>query len=102
MYIRWNSWHEDAKGRWFLPEHLSGSDYVGCLVEQSNVRVFKETFAKGEGCWGCACSREEPCACGTAKELPEDYEPCGYCGFDHEYEPNESHSWHAEHPGQGY
>lgn len=47
----WNRWHDDSEGRWFLPEYLSGSDYVGCLVEQSNARVFRERFADGEGRW---------------------------------------------------
>lgn len=32
---------------------------------------------------------------------PSDYEECGYCGFDHEYEALEADQWHAEHPGEG-
>lgn len=44
-------WDNDSKGRWFVPEYLSGSDYSGSLVEQSNLRVFRETFEKGEGRW---------------------------------------------------
>jgi hypothetical protein len=32
-------------------------------------------------------------------DKPSDYEPCGYCGFDHEYEYAEAHKWHSEHPG---
>jgi len=34
--------------------------------------------------------------------LPEDYEECGYCGFDHVYEPEQAAKWHEENPGQGY
>lgn len=34
--------------------------------------------------------------------MPEDYEQCGYCGFDHDYEPNQAHKWHTEHHGEGY
>jgi len=30
---------------------------------------------------------------------PNDYETCGDCGFDHEYEPNEARAWHTENPG---
>jgi hypothetical protein len=26
--------------------------------------------------------------------LPDDYEACGICGFDHAYEPLESEGWH--------
>ncbi len=29
-------------------------------------------------------------------KLPSDYESCGECGFDHEYEPTEANRWHAE------
>lgn len=29
-------------------------------------------------------------------ELPDDYEPCGECGFDHEYEPEEANRKHQE------
>jgi len=28
---------------------------------------------------------------------PEDYEPCGECGYDHEYEYEEAYKWHVEH-----
>lgn len=28
--------------------------------------------------------------------LPADYEECGYCGFDHEYEPQAAAEWHKE------
>jgi len=36
------------------------------------------------------------------ENLPSDYEPCGYCGFDHGYEYEEAYKWHKEHPGEGY
>ena len=28
--------------------------------------------------------------------LPEDYEPCGECGFDHNYEYESAYKWHSE------
>lgn len=28
-----------------------------------------------------------------------DYEPCGYCGWDHAYEPTQASAWHIAHPG---
>ncbi len=28
----------------------------------------------------------------SGKKLPSDYEECGYCGFDHDYEPRESYN----------
>jgi hypothetical protein len=28
-------------------------------------------------------------------ELPEDYEPCADCLFDHEYDREEAERWHA-------
>jgi hypothetical protein len=30
-------------------------------------------------------------------ELPDDYEQCGCCGYDHEYEPAEAQEWHRQH-----
>lgn len=33
------------------------------------------------------------------KELPLDYETCGDCGFDHEYEYAEAADWHTANPG---
>ena len=29
--------------------------------------------------------------------VPEDYEACGECGFDHSYEWQEAHNWHKTH-----
>lgn len=52
---------------------------------------------------GALFTREEvkaPTRKGT--ELPEDYEVCGYCGFDHSYEYESAHKWHINNPGQGY
>jgi hypothetical protein len=31
--------------------------------------------------------------------LPEDYETCGDCGFDHDYEGEQARAWHRAHPG---
>ncbi len=33
------------------------------------------------------------------KELPSDYETCGDCGFDHDYEPEVAAAWHTNNPG---
>lgn len=30
--------------------------------------------------------------------LPDDYEECGDCGFDHSYEYPHAHKWHIENP----
>jgi hypothetical protein len=32
-------------------------------------------------------------------DLPEDYEPCGDCGYDHDYEYEQAHSWHTKNHG---
>ena len=32
----------------------------------------------------------------------DDYEACGHCGFDHEYEPEEARKWHLENRREGY
>jgi hypothetical protein len=34
----------------------------------------------------------------THTMTPDDYEECSMCGFDHEYEPEESNKWHSENP----
>ena len=28
-----------------------------------------------------------------------DYEPCGDCGFDHDYEYPQAYAWHTANPG---
>lgn len=33
----------------------------------------------------------------TVEELPDDYERCSCCGFDHEYEWTKAQSWHESH-----
>jgi hypothetical protein len=32
-------------------------------------------------------------------ELPPDYETCGDCGFDHDYDYTADAAWHTENPG---
>ena len=32
-------------------------------------------------------------------ELPLDYEPCGDCGFDHDYDYPAAAEWHTANPG---
>ena len=34
--------------------------------------------------------------CEDCNWVPDDYEACGECGFDHEYEPNEAAKAHKE------
>lgn len=56
-----------------------------------------------DACREAGCNEQEsgePCLCDDG--MPEDYETCGYCGFDHEYEHAEAVAWHTENPGQGY
>jgi hypothetical protein len=31
--------------------------------------------------------------------FPSDYEPCGDCGYDHDYEPRHAYEWHTKNPG---
>lgn len=38
-------------GEYEIPDHLSGSDYSGSLVERSNRDVWSKTFADGYGVW---------------------------------------------------
>ena len=48
-------------------------------------------------CKVCLSERAETGACPGCGQgpLPDDYEPCGDCGFDHEYEPNAAHQEHV-------
>lgn len=42
--------------------------------------------------------------CGTDHQDPNstcDYEECGYCGFDHEYEPEAAKAWHEKNDPTG-
>jgi hypothetical protein len=34
----------------------------------------------------------------VTEQLTEDYEGCGDCGFDHEYERERANTWHLAHP----
>lgn len=34
--------------------------------------------------------------------VPMDYEECGYCGYDHSYNPEEAAEWHAQNDMEGY
>lgn len=34
--------------------------------------------------------------CSTSMDLPEDYEPCGTCNFDHSYEYAEAREVHLQ------
>lgn len=35
---------------------------------------------------------------GPGVKLPDDYESCGYCGFDHSYEYAAAEAWHKANP----
>lgn len=41
----------NARGPYFAPAYLGGSDYSGTLVHVSNHRVFCDTFKAGQGVW---------------------------------------------------
>jgi hypothetical protein len=34
-------------------------------------------------------------------DLPEDYDACGECEYDHRYQPNEAERWHQDNPCSG-
>lgn len=51
---RYGRWETDSKGRYEVPDLLSGSDYSGCLVQRSNHDVWREEFADGEDKWWTA------------------------------------------------
>ena len=37
----------------------------------------------------------------NSESLPIDFEECGYCGFDHEYEYESAYKWHEENDPNG-
>ena len=37
----------------------------------------------------------------SAENVVSDYEPCGYCGYDHAYEPEEAYAWHTKNDPEG-
>lgn len=49
-------------------------------------------------CASCGNQRErEGCLhCSDADPLPDDYESCGECGFDHAYEPQQATRYHKK------
>lgn len=49
-------------------------------------------------CKVCGNEREPAGDCSHcgAPPMPEDYETCGECGFDHDYEYVEAYRWHEE------
>lgn len=49
--VTYGRWDDDSSGDFFVPGLLTYSDYSGSTVERSNLRVFCEEFAKGEGRW---------------------------------------------------
>lgn len=56
------------------------------------------------GCWyaaeaGVPCSHDIAEAKRQGLKLPDDYEACGDCGYDHSYEYNEARIWHNERNG---
>lgn len=53
---RYGQWRDEKGGPWLVPNCLGGSDYSGTLVERSNTRAWRETFAEGEDEWWCEVS----------------------------------------------
>jgi hypothetical protein len=49
--LRYGSWERAKDGRYLVPGLLSGSDYSGSLVTQSNRKAFMEQFSDGEDVW---------------------------------------------------
>lgn len=70
--------------------------WASLILSQGYKRVV--VFKEGSEI-ACLDSEEESnTAYKTHKETPSDYETCGYCGFDHEYEPSHSKAWHEANP----
>jgi len=75
-----------------VTNQLSDEDlsfFAHCLIEA------EEHLKEAYECYSDAMEK-------VGGNLPDDYEECGYCGFDHAYEPEQANKWHAENPGQGY
>lgn len=98
-----------------LPPEGGPCDCVNCLAESTPARKAARRFLDDNDVTGfdrsiCPATDDDArqyIEGATAEErkalgLPEDYEPCGYCGFDHEYESGPANVWHKEHPGEGY
>ena len=49
--LHYGSWDRAKDGRYLVPGLLSGSDYSGSLVTQSNHKAFSEQFSDGEDVW---------------------------------------------------
>lgn len=48
---RYGDWSSSKTGRYLVPSMLSGSDYSGGIVTQSNYRAWREKFPRGEDKW---------------------------------------------------
>jgi len=83
--------HGYLMGRQHAVEHeMSSGDVVeskGRLNESHNRVTKEEMDAWMRGDWGFVSE---------AKDLPEDYEECGECGYDHAYEPEEAKKAHEK------
>lgn len=44
--------------------------------------------------YSCANFPDLDSRCEECRLLPQDYQPCGECGFDHAYEPEEANASH--------
>ena len=60
------------------------------IVQEFCVRHMHGSFIDGP--FGLECVE----CLKKADDLPEDYEPCGDCGFDHSYEPYEADQVHRQ------
>lgn len=50
-HLGYGRWREARAGKYEAPDHLSGSDYSGNLVERSNRDAWRDMYADGEGDW---------------------------------------------------
>lgn len=69
-----------------IVERQHGNEYTITGERDHVVKVLVKELKMSE-----ADAREE-----LFDDMPEDYEQCGYCGFDHEYEYADAKRWHSE------
>lgn len=73
---------------------FSGSTFI----QEHSASCF--TYAKAHFIMVCRLchnqrGKEGKCPHCGAEVFPDDYEPCGECGFDHQYEPQSANATHS-------